>query len=113
MSLDAHDFLNCLANVKCGNAWSELTSLDLGVIKEVLNDKSHELSWAVLDVTPVFQLSNDIFNFGFGLSTQQVGKLFFDHFSESVQQVPLLHVLGNYRVERVSQLVRDAGIDQG
>jgi len=43
LALDAHHFLNCLANVKGLRLLSELSCLNLSIVEHVLHQECHEV----------------------------------------------------------------------
>jgi hypothetical protein len=59
LSLDAHDLLNALANIKYFDVFSELLRLYLSIIQHVLHNEAHHVGRRFLDLDSDLQLSDD------------------------------------------------------
>jgi hypothetical protein len=60
LSLDAHDFLNALADIKYFDVFSELLRLNLSIIQHVLHNEAHHVGRRFLDLDSDLQLGDDL-----------------------------------------------------
>lgn len=56
LTLNAHHILNCVPNVEGSYLLSELSSLDLRVVKEVIHQEAHEFGACLLNLLSLLEL---------------------------------------------------------
>ena len=62
--MNAHYFLYCIIKVEMFNIFTEFSRLDLGKIKEILDQKAHEVAWGFLNFDSFIQLIENILDLG-------------------------------------------------
>ena len=107
-SLNGHNSFNTFLYVELLNIFSKLASFYLCIIKQILNDKRHDLHWGFLNALSFLQLLMNLinlFNFKFCINVAS-----YDLFNLLVQEF-LFNDLRFNRVEWISKLMWDTSVN--
>ena len=88
---------------------SELSRLNLGIIKQILNQTFHYLSWCCLHCLPLFKLHHYLFNL---IHISIMLWISLQYLINLLKQYFIQQTLRTYRVQRVSQLMWHSGINR-
>mgnify|MGYP006102124241 CR=1 FL=1 len=108
--MQTHNFLNHLPYVELLDVFAKLASFDLSKIEEILDEKAHHGRWSFLDFLALLEFLN---YFVYLWKTEAVRNLILSNLNDLFVKGLFLNVDGTNGVQRISELVGDAGIDHG
>lgn len=112
LPLDAHHLVNRISDVEDLKVLPELIGFDLSEVEQILNDEIHELSGVLLNYSAFIQRFKDVHAAFVGVRVLYFRIKLLELLLQLVVHRRFLNILGNYWVERVSKLMRNARINK-